>query len=200
MPQPKKAAPTEPKTRAKRTPSQPKHMRNVLYVPISIRLDTGRRIDLKPRGQRGDSAPVQKGEETDDKFAQNKGILFEVITSKEAQEIIGKQDINRHEENPALKAMRNHLGEKYAPDAIKVTISDREQAVAVDVDVKDGNIQIDRGVGIRRAQVPGSDSYDLTASSDPQVKADLEARVKGDQNAHDILQDINVHVEAPQKS
>lgn len=194
MPAKKKA---EPK---KRAASQQKYIRNTLGSPISIRLDNGRKIELKPRGQRGDTAPVSAVEIKDDKYVQNNGLIFETITSVEAGKVTDKQLTNQQAEHPTMKAIRNAKGEAYENSNITVDKPFDEQSTTV-AQLEDGQVIIDRGQGIRRANVPGSQDHDLAISaSDAQEALDRKAREKGQEAAHDLLADVNVVVDAPRKA
>lgn len=151
---------TKSKSAPRRT--KQKHYRNLRYTPVSIRLkELDRKIALQPRGQRGDIAPLKSGETSDPDFIANKDILFEVITDEEAKQIVEKQTTNQQAKavHPALREMRNERGEEYADGALKVEIEeDRSKVVAYTEEVAEGvgNVVVDRGIGIRRAPVPGS--------------------------------------------
>jgi hypothetical protein len=98
--------------------------------------------------------------------------------------ITEKQAINQQTQkvHPALSQIRNELGEEYDEDALKITVEeDKSKTVAYTEETAEGvgNIVIDRGVGIRRAPVPGSEDYDLPKipdSVDPEAQADYRAK------------------------
>lgn len=129
---------------AKKTP---KYIRNIRAVQVGVRLGTGRRIDLKPRGQRGDCAPVTEEEMTDEIFLGNVHLLFEVIPAAEAEQVIAKQTTNQQMIHPALAVMRNELGEEYKNGVVVVEESEQERPVVAAVN--------DRGM-ITRFKAPGS--------------------------------------------
>ncbi len=162
-----------------------KHYRNLRHTPVGIRLrESDRKIELAPRGQRGDIAPIRKTEKDDPDFIVNKDLLFEVISDEEAKLITEKQAINQQTQqvHPALSTIRNELGEEYGEDALKITVEeDKSKTVAYTEEAAEGvgNIVVDRGVGIRRAPVPGSTDYELPHipdSVDPEAQADYRAK------------------------
>jgi hypothetical protein len=89
------------------------YIRNVRFVPVSVRLNAGRKFDLRPRGQRGDTVPVSADEMNDEIFLGNLDVLFEVIPASEAHEVIRKQTTNQRKMHPALAQMRNEYGQEY---------------------------------------------------------------------------------------
>lgn len=107
-----------------------KYIRNIRHVPVGIRLGTGRRIELKPRGERGDCAPVQPDEMQDEIFLGNVDLLFEVISTADAKSVISKQTTNQQSVHPALAAMRSPLGEPYTKGVV-VEESNEDQGKVV---------------------------------------------------------------------
>lgn len=191
------------KTAPRRTAQ--KHYRNLRYTPVGIRLkESDRRLELAPRGQRGDIAPVKKSESSDPDYIANKDILFEIISDEEATLILEKQATNQQTptQHPALREIRNELGDEYEDDSVKITVEeDNSKTVAHLDEVAEGvgNIVVDRGVGIRRAEVPGSTDYELPNipdSVDPEQQADYLAK-----HAEE-LKDLGLKVvrEEPKKS
>lgn len=157
---------------AKKAPAKPrastqKWIRNIREVPVSIRLDTGRRIELLPRGRRGDSVPVSATEIKDEKFRLNKDLLFEVITETEANNVIGKQDTNRLQVHPAMSQIRNAKGEEYA-NAPAITPEQEVKGTQV------GTID-DRGM-ITRADSNGSTSNPIREELTLEEKDELARR------------------------
>lgn len=98
--------------------SELKYIRNIRHVPVGLRLGTGRRIELRPRGERGDCVPVQPEEMQDEIFLGNVSLLFEVIPVAEAKTVISKQTTNQQSVHPALAVMRNALGEEYTKGVV----------------------------------------------------------------------------------
>jgi YD repeat-containing protein len=176
------AAKTQAKGTAKKSPrrTQQKFYRNIRPTPVGLRLRdddgrSGRKIQLAARGQRGDCAPIKKGEQNHPDFIANKGVIFEVITQEEARKVAEKQDTNRQgAPHPALQVMRNPLGEEYAEGAVIVEQERHDQGRTVAETDADGQIvfeqrgvsQNDRGVvtggvQIKRALVPGAEGREL---------------------------------------
>lgn len=146
---------------AKRKTTGQQFIRNVRHVQVSLRLGTGRRIELKPRGQRGDTVPVNKDEMVDEIFLGNVGILFEVIPQAEATKIIEKQTTNQQSLHPALAQMRNALGEEYKRAVVVEEHTTESRPVVAAVN--------DRGE-ITRFRAPGSVDNPL-----PEIPADVPA-------------------------
>lgn len=149
-------------------------VRNLHYVPASIKLSSGRRIELKPRGQRGDSAPVTKEEREDQNFVMNAGLIFEEITKAEAESVVAKQTTNQQAQHPVMEAMRNELGQKYSDNNVVISKPFEQQSFTV-AQTDNGEIIIDRGTGIRRAVVPGSVGYEMGGEAEQMVQAQEQA-------------------------
>lgn len=177
----------------KRAAPQQKFIRNVRYVPVSIRLDTGRKIDLKPRGYRGDCVPVNKTEMQDDKFVGNMGILFEVIPASEAKEVISKQTTNQQSVHPALNQIRNAYGEPYERGVVvEENFDDQSQTVGV---------ISDRGQ-ITRFKAPGTVDQplpDIPSDVPPEEASDWLARNAKVEGPEAGIAGLKVIKEQPQK-
>lgn len=147
-----------------------KFIRNIRAVPIGVRLGTGRRIDLRPRGERGDTAPLKPEEEYDEIFLGNVGLLFEVISADEGKTVIAKQTTNQQSVHPALASMRNEYGQEYTKGVVMVEESAEERPVIASVD--------ERGM-ITRFKAPGTTDKPLPAVPShvpPEEQADWIAR------------------------
>ena len=166
-------------------------VRNNYHTDFSLRLDRHegkRRIELKPRGQRGDFSPIQKADLSDPALIANVNIgVIEVITAGEAAEVATKQTTNQQKVHPALAVLRNELGEEYAQDAVKTEIPFEQQGVVV-AELEDGNVVMERG-GIRRKRGPGegpgtpdyvagAETQHAPAGEEPAFLSDLAARRK----------------------
>ena len=153
------------------TPSQ-KYIRNTRYVPVGLRLGTGRRINLQPRGNRGDCAPISKEEMADEIFLGNLGLVFEVIPAAEATDVISKQTTNQQTAHPALSQLRNAKGEEYKRGVVvEENFEDQGKTVAA---------ISDRGM-IQRFKAPGTVDQplpDIPADVPPAEVADWVARNK----------------------
>jgi hypothetical protein len=117
-----------------------KFMRNVRHVPVSLRLSSGRRIDLRPRGQRGDCVPVNAEEMNDEIFLGNLDVLFEVIPASEAKDVISKQTTNQRRLHPALSGIRNERGEEYTRGVVMQSSEEAQGTYVASVDER-GSIQ-----------------------------------------------------------
>lgn len=169
------------------------YIRNVRHVPVSIRLDTGRRLELRPRGQRGDTAPVSTEEMLDDKFVGNQDTLFEIIAEGEAKEVIGKQTTNQQAMHPALAQMRNAKGEEYAQRGVVVEEEFQDQGkFAATID--------ERGM-ITRFKAPGTSDNplpDVPSYVPPEEQADWVARQKNIEGPEAGLGNLKVTKSEPQ--
>lgn len=137
------------------------YIRNVRHVPVSIRLDTGRKIELRPRGQRGDTVPVNSEEMQDEKFIGNQDLLFELLTNAEGKNVYKKQVNNQQSVHPALSQIRNERGEEYTKGVVvEENFQDQGKAVAV----------VDERGQIQRFRAPGSVDNPL-----PEIPSDVPA-------------------------
>lgn len=194
----KKAAQTKKSSTTKRKPQQ-KYIRNLRHVPIAFRMgEDKRRIELKPRGQRGDLIPLKKGDQTDDTFLKNVDLLFEVISTSEVDKITENQTTNQTtKQHPAMAAIRNELGEEYEGNPVVVEEEFNSQGRVVANLDDSGNIPIDRGTGIRRASIPGSEDRplpDVPDSIPPEEAADWVAR-----NSDNPISSLRVSKEPTQR-
>lgn len=94
----------------------PKYVRNLLTSPFHLRLqrqnqkDGIRRIELKPRGVRGDMHPLEPGDENDPTLAGSLGYV-EIIGFGTAQKVQQGQTHNIQKTNTTLAMITNELGE-----------------------------------------------------------------------------------------
>lgn len=186
--------PPKKKTTPTRTRRTQKYIRNIRYVPVSVRISSERRIELAPRGQRGDTAPVSKDEMESQAFLDNLELVFEVVTESEAQDTIGKQTKNQQRIHPALSQMRNALGEAY------------ERGVVVEENFTEQGKTVaginDRGM-ITRAKVPGSEGNplpDIPSDVPPEEVTDWLARQKNLEGPQAGIGDLKVTKEEPRKT
>lgn len=121
MPPRKSADEPNPAKKPARPRNTPKYVRNLYGSPASLRLGDGTRFELRPRGQRGDLAPLTKDQESDGKLHLNVGVLVEVISEAEAKKIISAQTTNQQAYHPALAVLRDQLGNEYAQDDVPVS-------------------------------------------------------------------------------
>lgn len=160
-----------PQAKRTRGPNKRKFVRNIRYIPVSVRLEGGRRIELSPRGTRGDSAPVSKEEIDDRLFDANLDLLFELVDEDQVKETRAKQTTNQRV-HPALDQIRNPLGEKYEKGVV-VQENFADQGVAVG--------KIDERGEIQRFKAPGSVDNpipEIPAEVPPEEASDWLARNK----------------------
>lgn len=106
---------TEAEILAKEDAEGPKWIRNLYTSPFSLRLQRQsdpkhRRIELKPRGMRGDMFPLEPGDENDHVLRANIGRI-EIIGDSTARRIAEGQTNNIQKTNTTLAMIRNEVGE-----------------------------------------------------------------------------------------
>jgi hypothetical protein len=171
-----------------------KYIRNTRHVQVSIRLDTGRRIQLQPRGQRGDTVPVNDEEMQDEKFVGNQDLLFELITESEGKNVIAKQTKNQQAVHPALAQIRTPTGEVYSSGVvIEENFTDQGKVVGV-VDER-GQIQRFRAPGVADQSLP-----EVPSDVPPKEHADWLARQKTLEGPEAGLGNIKVTKEEVRKT
>lgn len=206
MPPAKKPAakrPTKSTATKKATPrasSVKKYIRNLRYTPVTCRVSPERRIELRPRGMRGDMAQLSKQEFSDSRIQANMDLIFEALTQVEAQKVWDDQLTNQQAHHPAMDALRNDKGELFDNKNIVVkeeTFNDQGVVVA---ELNDGQMVIDRGLGIQRFNGMGTQDNPIPvpADVDPEQKADWIARQKTEGPAAG-LGNMEVTIETPQK-
>lgn len=158
-PQDKKKKTTPKKTAAKKTPvkrpARPtaKIIRNLRQVPVHLRLrgdgEKPYRIELKARGNHGDSSNVPAKCTQDATFARGLGVLFETITQTE---------LNKIQYPPIGYAGSNVTIERMADTSRTIATLDA-----------DGNMhKIDPHVSMQTVDKPGSNT-ELTQQANPAV-------------------------------
>lgn len=158
---PKKTASTKPKPAAKKTVTSGKHIRNALGVDVRLTFDSGRRIELAPRGQRGDMVAVSKEELDDPIFLNNLGSLYEVITNAEAAKVREKQLTNASTYNSVRpeEIIKSEHGKDI--DFAGMEPSNEEISIPVGSLVEKETrytkgVEVSREIGPERVNVPGS--------------------------------------------
>jgi hypothetical protein len=158
-----------------------KYIRNIRHVPVSIRLDTGRKIQLQPRGQRGDTVPVNNEE-------------IELVTESEGKNIIAKQTTNQQAVHPALFQIRTPTGEVYRSGVVvEENFTDQGKVVGV-VDER-GQIQRFRAPGVEDQSLP-----EVPSDIPPEEHADWLARQKTIEGPEAGLGNIKVTKQEVHKS
>jgi hypothetical protein len=191
---------TAAKKAAPRASSVKKYIRNLRYTPVTCRVSPERRIELRPRGMRGDMAQLSKQEFSDSRIQANIGLIFEALTQVEAQKVWDDQLTNQQSHHPAMDALRNDKGELFDNKNIVVkeeTFNDQGVVVA---ELNDGQMVIDRGLGIQRFNGVGTQDNPIPvpADVDPDQQADWIARQNTEGPAAG-LGNMEVTIETPQK-
>lgn len=194
----------EEQARAPRPGTTRYYVRNVRYTPVAFRLTstTDRRIELAPRGRLNDMKPVTEDELYDDILLANIGLIIEVLTADQAQQIIAKQSINQQQyqatANPLMDILRDENGN--AITNVTITPSNTETEITVASVGDKGEIDrssqsptiIEEGLGPKRAKVPGSEDNPIPYVPDgvpPEQAADWLAfqRAQAAAQANDPL-------------
>lgn len=193
----KHKAPQTKKQTAKKTASKKKakapatvtatthYIRNLHSGAGGARVDlsSDQRIQLEPRGRRGDMKLVTEEMVNDPMYQHNLGVIFEEIPLALGKEIIAKQQINSNDGPTTMEMLTNSQGEKYAQTRASVELPFEQQGVVVasidpagDGKNTEGNVDITRAIqptdhfsgpqamppmqqpqlGPQYAQVPGS--------------------------------------------
>lgn len=142
---------------ARRPRSTQKFARNLYGSPLGLRLAGGDRIELRPRGQRGDLAPITKDQQGDAKMLLNIGVTVEVISEAEARKIIEAQNTNQQAFHPTAAILRDALGRPYENPEVRVEADPQAQGETVAL-LKDGQIVTQRvpGKGQQMVRNPSS--------------------------------------------
>lgn len=177
---PAKKRTTSKKAPTKRTtkPASPEYVRNTRYTPVSCRVSSERRIELKPRGMRGDMAKLSKSEFEDSRVQANLGLIFEPLSKAQAEKVWNDQLTNQQAHHPALDTLRNDKGEEFDNKDIVVKEETFEDQGVVVAELNDGQMVIDRGLGIQRFSGMGTQDnpIPIPADVDPDEQADWVAR------------------------
>lgn len=166
-------------TTAAVSPSKSLHyIRNLHNMAGGARFDlamSDMRIDLRPRGERGDMRLVTQEMIDDPVYQFNKGLIFEEVPIDQGQEIIRKQAINQQSGPGTFDLLTNEYGKKYKQTRASVTLPFEQQGQVVasidpgyDGKNTTGNVEINRRevqpadffggdqMGPQQVQVPGS--------------------------------------------
>lgn len=188
----KTAAAAKPKKKTDST----KFVRNIRNITVRATLDNDRRIELKPRGQRGDLASLAKDEVNDSRVIENIGMIWEVISAAEAQEILHKQATNQQVTPTALDHMLNEYGQPYQQEVkLEEAFEQQGETVATLEEDGDGRFVQNRTSIVRGApevvSPPGAQGNPVTEG-----QLDQMAREGDGENLRDAL---NVNIEPTQK-
>ena len=107
------------------------YLRNLHGCESRVNLSDGRKIELKPRGQRGDMESVTADEFKDQKVQDNIGLIYEPLSEESAKEVMEKQNTNRQEPHAPFAAITNERGEQYHQAEVPVEKSFEQQGEVV---------------------------------------------------------------------
>ena len=113
------------------TDEQRIYLRNLHGCESRVNLSDGRKIELKPRGQRGDMESITADEFKDQKVQDNIGLVYEPLSEESAQEVMEKQNTNRQEPHAPFAAITNERGEQYQQADVPVEKAFEEQGEVV---------------------------------------------------------------------
>ena len=113
------------------TDAQRIYLRNLHGCESRVNLSDGRKIELKPRGQRGDMESVTAEEFKDQKVQDNIGLVYEPLSEESAKEVMDKQNTNRQEPHAPFAAITNERGEQYQQAEVPVEKSFEQQGEVV---------------------------------------------------------------------
>lgn len=175
----------------------PRYVRNLSGAPFRMKLNRhtpGQQgIQLKPRGERGDMAPLEEVDYQDPILSDNTSLgLVEIITQHEATNAMGKQTINQRAVHPALAALRNENDEEGLTLNVQRQ-ADEDSIVVAELD--NGEIAFERqtpgkGAEIKRparapgespgtpANIPGAEPGHSPANESATFLSDLRDKTK----------------------
>ncbi len=194
------AARKKPDSAAKpRRTSTQKYIRNLYGTPLGIKLASGERMDLLPRGMRGDLMAISKDQEKDHRLIANVGLTVEVIPESEARQVIEGQATNQQSFHPALALLRDPQGRPYEQEDVRMDTDPQNQGEVVAQVDGAGNIAMENvpGKGQRMVRQPGSVgpkvATDVTGG-DPEMGELLRAdeAAKNGTSLTDVLGGFNV--------
>ena len=160
----RKPAAKKAATTTRKPSSTKKHIRNIRGVDVRLTFESGRRVQLAPRGMRGDMTAVSKDELDDPIFLNNLGILYEVLAAKDADEVREKQNINASTRTVRPEdLLTNEKGESMSEVTLEGSYESQGKTIAT-LETTDGGTHEEKSidvvrntVGPRIAVVPGSD-------------------------------------------
>lgn len=178
-----------------------KFVRNIRNITVRATLESGRRIELKPRGERGDMASLTKEDVDDTRVIENIGMIWEILGSAEAQDILHKQATNQQVNPTAFDQLLNEYGKPYEGDDAKLeqVFEEQGEVVANVEDTGDGrftqnNQQLVRNSGEAPEVVspPGARGNEITEGQLDQLARDA-------QDGDSLRSALNVSVQPTQK-
>lgn len=161
------------------------YARNLRAMEAAIRLDRQhdkgqKRLEFKPRGERGDIVALKTEDLEDPTLLANVGVIIEIITAAEAREIISKQSTNQQAAvHPVMALLRNELDQPYAEGAVKVEPEYNSQGIVVaNLKPQGGGAGelASSGRGIDWAAVRSGDTGQTAPGGNPAIISDGFAR------------------------
>lgn len=199
----KKSTTKKKKSPAKRGPTQ-RYVRNLHGAAGGVRilLDNENKIALKPRGEVGDLAPVTKEDRSDPKYVANYGVLFEEISSAEAQKVIEKQSTNAQAPRQrTIDLIRDEYGDPVKGEVkMEESFEAQGQVVAHIQDGPDGRFTEGHQGLITRADAQAPEQVEVPGSAPVQKSGDQLARGKTQGDADALRDNLRVSVDPVQKA
>lgn len=207
----------------------PVYIRNGYPSKQSIRLERQegehKKIQLEPRGRRGDLFPLQEGDIEDPAIRDGirKG-LIELVGSGDAQDIISKQTENLQTQHVPLTTILNEQGKPYSADSVRIEAEFGRQGVVVAIPdpnigkqqeninwkgsatTKDGGLiraesrpeRVERFIPTGGNQAIISSGFETT-TNEAAMRMDEAARGRGE-GPDSVLPGVRLTVEAPKKA
>lgn len=199
----------------------PKWVRNLLTSPFSLRLtrqDKKQRIELKPRGVRGDMFPLEPGDENDHIIRANLGYI-EIIGDGTARKALEGQTHNIQKTNSTLAMITNELGDPITKLVVETEYN--QQGVVVGYVDPNEQAKLERGefgrsrspLGDLTRQQPEQVLNFVPTGGNPAIVsqgpltdnakaavADKLARIKGRQGRPEDVLGLTVSVEPPRQA
>lgn len=205
---------------AKEDEEGPQWIRNLYTSPFSLRLQRQsdvktRRIELKPRGVRGDMFPLEEGDEKDHILIANLGRV-EIIGNGTAQRVLSGQTNNIQKTNTTLAMIVNEVGDPIQ----KLTVETEYNQQGVVVGYLDPNAKPKAPLGgilrpnqLSDGQLPEQVQHFVPTGGNPAIVsqgpltdnakaavADKLARLKGVQGRPEEVLGLTVSVEPTRAS
>lgn len=202
-PAPAKKTAAKPRTKKTTSEATPQvYLRNIRGIAVRCTLDSGRRIELQPRGQRGDLAALGEDEHSDSKVIENVGWIWEPITQEEAHAIFSKQGTNSNQNvGSIMDIIRNPKGEAYENEAV-VEKPFEQQGIDAGTVSEKGDIQRAPGAPPERVELPGTNNFpipDVPSDVPPDQVSDYLARNAGEDAGDALRSSLRVSVQPTQR-
>ena len=195
------AAPKKTAAAKKPASSSTKFVRNIRNITVRGTLDNGRRIELKPRGERGDLISLSKEDVNDSKVVENMGMIWEIVSEAEAQDILNKQATNQQVGETAFDQLLNEYGKPYEQGVkVEESFENQGEVVATVEDTGDGRFTEGNTNLIRSSGGAPEVVSPPGAQGNPVTEAQLDVLARDSQVDGDALRSVlNVSVEPTQR-